>query len=113
MSRDVRLYLIDMRDSCARIVHHRSGMPRAVFFADAVVRDAVLWNLLVLGEAAKQVPEEVRAAYPLIEWRKIAGFRDVLAHGYFGLDEDIVWDVIETKVPPLLEAVEQALIALG
>lgn len=112
MSRDARLYLIDMRDACARILSHRGGASRELFFEDAVVRDAVLWNLLVLGEAAKQVPEEIRAAHSMIEWRKIAGFRDVLAHGYFGLDKDIVWDVIETKVPPLLEAVEQVLTSL-
>ena len=113
MSRDARLYLTDMRDACAPILNHRGGMGRELFFANGMLLDAVLWNLLVLGEAAKQVPENIRAANPTIEWRKIAGFRDVLAHGYFGLDEDIIWDVIETKVPQLLEAVEQALISLG
>ncbi len=113
MSRDTRLYLTDMRDACARILNHRGGTSREDFFANDMVRDAVLWNLLVLGEATKQVPESIRTEYPAIEWRKIAGFRDVLAHGYFGLDEDIIWDVIETKVPPLLEVVEQALISLG
>jgi uncharacterized protein with HEPN domain len=113
VSRDARLYLIDMRDACTRIMHHRGEIPRELFFVDDLARDAVLWNLLVLGEAAKQVPENIRVANPTIEWRKIAGFRDVLAHGYFGLDEDILWDVIESKIPPLLEAVEQALTSLG
>ena len=76
-------------------------------------RDAALWNLLVLGEAAKQVPERIRVENSAIEWRKISGFRDVLAHGYFGLDEDIIWDMIENKIPPLRKAVEQALTSLG
>ena len=113
MSRDARLYLIDMRDACSRIMHHRGGMPRELFFVNDLARDAVLWNLLVLGEAAKQVPETIRVANPTIEWRKIAGFRDVLAHGYFGIDEDILWDVIDTKIPPLLEAVKEAITSLG
>ena len=60
-----------------------------------LARDAALWNLLLLGEAAKQVPEHIRLEHSVIEWRKIAGFRDMLAHGYFWLDEDIIWDVIE------------------
>ena len=84
-------------------------MTRESFFADLMARDAVLWNLLIIGEAAKQIPDDIQAAHPLVEWRKIAGFRDVLAHGYFGLDENILWDVIESKIPPLLEAIEQAL----
>ncbi len=87
-------------------------MSREQFFANELVRDAALWNLLVLGEAAKQLPAHIRLANSAIERRKISGFRDVLAHGYFGLDEDI-WDVIENKIPPLRKAVEQALTSLG
>lgn len=104
MSRDPKLYLDDMRAACRRVIEHSAGMTRAAFFGDAKAVDAVLWNLLVLGEAAKNVPDEVRAEHPSLEWRKIAGFRDVLAHGYFGLDEDIVWDVLANKVPALLRA---------
>jgi uncharacterized protein with HEPN domain len=113
VSRDARLYLIDMRDACARVMHHCGGLSREQFFANELARDAALWNLLVPGEAAKQVPEHIRLEHSAIEWRKIAGFRDVRAHGYFGLDEDIIWDVIENKIPPLREAVKQALTSLG
>ena len=113
MSRDARLYLIDMRDACARVMHHCGGLSREQFFANELARDAALWNLLLLGEAAKQVPEHIRLEHSAIEWRKISGFRYVLAHGYFGLDEDIIWDVIENKIPPLRKAVEQALTSLG
>ena len=60
MSRDARLYLIDMRNACARVMHHCGGLGREQFFANELARDAVLWNLLVLGEAAKQVPEQIR-----------------------------------------------------
>ena len=113
MSRDARLYLIDMRDACTRIMQNCGSLSRDQLFANELARDAALWNLLVLGEAAKRVPEHIRLEHPAIEWRKISGFRDVLAHGYFGLDEVIIWDVIENKIPPLREAVEQALTSLG
>lgn len=113
MSRDARLYLVDIQDACRRIIDHRGEKTRESFFADPMAPDAVLWNLLIIGEAAKQVPDDVQAAHPTVEWRKIAGFRDVLAHGYFGLDENIVWDVIESKIPPLLEAIERALASRG
>jgi uncharacterized protein with HEPN domain len=58
----------------------------------------------VLGEAAKNVPDDFRSQYPNVQWRKIAGLRDVLAHGYFGLDKTILQDVIENKIPELLDA---------
>ena len=109
MSRDSRLYLEDMRDACERIAEHRAGGERRAVLGDPKTRDAILWNLLILGEAAKQVPTEITERHPAVEWRRIAGFRDVLAHGYFGLDDDILWDVISSKVPQVLGAVEIAL----
>jgi uncharacterized protein with HEPN domain len=96
-----------MRNACARVLHHSEGMSREQFFANELACHAVLWNLLVLGEAAKQVPETIRNGNAEIEWRKIAGFRDVLAHGYFGLDEDIIWDVVTNKIPALHKQIAQ------
>ena len=109
MSRDPRLYLEDIRDACERIAEHRADRDRQAVLGDPKTRDAILWNLLILGEAAKQVPSEITEHHPAVEWRRIAGFRDVLAHGYFGLDDDILWDVISSKVPQVLEAVKVAL----
>jgi uncharacterized protein with HEPN domain len=64
---------------------------------------AVMFNLFVLGEAAKGIPADVRARYAAVEWRGIAGLRDVLAHEYFGVDHEVVWDVIATELPGLIE----------
>jgi uncharacterized protein with HEPN domain len=57
-------------------------------------------NLEVIGEAAKNVPDEIRAKIA-VDWKKIAGLRDVLIHGYFGIDLEIIWDVVENKLPVL------------
>ena len=68
--------------------------------------DAVLRNLEIIGEAAKRIPPDVRLKMPEIEWMKIAGMRDWLAHAYFQVNADIVWDVIEHKLPELEQAIQ-------
>ncbi|MBI5434030.1 MAG: DUF86 domain-containing protein [Planctomycetes bacterium] len=101
MPRDVHLYLRDIATAIERTLGYCAGLDRGGFEADMRTVDAVCRNLEVLGEAAKKVPEEFRSAHPEIEWRKLAGMRDVLAHDYFQVDLDVVWDVVQNKLPEL------------
>jgi uncharacterized protein with HEPN domain len=79
----------------------------AEFFADDMVVDAVLRNLEVLGEAAKQIPPAVRERHPQVPWRRISGLRDVLVHAYFGLEEDTIWQIVSESIPALAQQLEQ------
>ena len=63
-------------------------------------------NLQVIGEAAKKLPSDVKRKYKSIEWKKMAGLRDIVVHDYFGINEDIVWDVIQSKIPELKQSIE-------
>lgn len=109
MSRDLRLYLEDIREHCGEILADTEGLTFDRFRTDRRTYKAVVYSLLVVGEAAKHVPPEVRARYPKVEWSNIAGMRDVLAHGYFALDDRIVWDAARSHVPVLHDQVEQML----
>ncbi len=102
MSRDPRLLLDDMIAACEKIRRYVAGRPRTVFESDEQARDAVLKNLEVIGEASKHLPTALKDAHPEIMWRDIAGLRDIIVHEYFGLDPDIVWDVVDQRVPFLL-----------
>ena len=101
MPRDFEVYLEDIRLAISKIQNYMDGVPRHAFEQDDRTLDAVIRNLEIIGEAAKMVPDSVRASYPTIEWRKIAGLRDILAHQYFEVDLDIIWDIIQNKLPEL------------
>src|SRR4029450_903370 len=101
VSRDWRLYMEDMLLCCSKVLDYTHGLDLPGFLANTMVYDAVIRNLEILGEAAKNIPDEVRVQYPQIEWRKIAGLCDVLAHFYFGLEDETLWDIVRNKVPTL------------
>jgi len=79
------------------------------FVEDEKTYDAVVRNREIIGEAAKNVPEDIRVRCPGIEWRKISGLRDVIAHEYFGIDNDILWDIIQNKVESLQQEVRRVM----
>lgn len=107
MSRDWKLYLDDIREACERVGRYVQEMEKTSFLSDEKTYDAVLRNLEVIGEAAKYLPEEVKAQHPEINWRKVVGLRDVIAHAYFGLNHAVLWDIVSRKVPELLECVRK------
>lgn len=102
MSRDESLYLADIEESCEKVLRFTKGMTYKEFVHDELHFDAVLRNLEVIGEAVKNISDETRQKYPQIKWRKIAGFRDIVAHEYFGVNEETVWDIVEKEIPVLL-----------
>jgi uncharacterized protein with HEPN domain len=77
------------------------GLRMEEFTANETLRRAAVRSLEIIGEASKKVPEEFRAKYPTIEWRAMSGMRDRLIHDYFGVDYELVWDVVQSRIPTL------------
>jgi len=91
-----------LQGSCA-------GLSLEEFMADETLRRAVVRSLEIIGEAAKKVTEEFRTIYPDIEWRAMSGMRDRLIHDYFGVDYELVWDVVQNRIPMLQRQISSIL----
>jgi uncharacterized protein with HEPN domain len=91
------------------LVQHTKTLSRLDFLENEVLLRAAVRSIEVIGEAAKQVPSDLQARYPQLEWRMMAGMRDRLIHGYFGVDYDIVWNVASHEAPVLRDQLEQIL----
>jgi uncharacterized protein with HEPN domain len=105
MSRNLTLYFDDILSSIDKIQRYTAGMTRETFVSDERTFDAVARNLQIIGEAVKNIPTEMRDQYSQIEWRKIAGLRDILAHTYFAVEDEIIWDIVQTKLADLRECI--------
>lgn len=88
-------------DEIEFILKHSKDLNIEALNKDEIMQRAIVRSLEIIGEAVKQIDEKFKKQYNDIEWKKIAGFRDVLIHRYFSLDWDIVWDVIQNEIPVL------------
>ena len=99
--RDDKLYLDDIWEAAGRIEKYTKGLTLEKLKKDDLVLDGVVRNLEIIGEAAKNIPAQIKEKHPEVEWRKITGLRDILAHEYFGIDLEVVWDIVKNKLPIL------------
>ena len=107
--KDYTIYLRHIVDCMDSIQSYAGEMSKEDFRADKMVQDAVIRNLEIIGEAAKQIPEDIRRKYPGIEWKKMAGLRDVLIHNYMGVDLDDIQKIVSARLPRLRAALKAIL----
>lgn len=100
------LYVADLVDNARAVREYLDGVTRERWDADRVLRDAVLYRMLLLGEIASTLPDDLRDRYPDVAWRQIRAFRNLAVHRYFSVDWAVVWKIAQEE-PPVLE--EQAL----
>ncbi len=113
MSRDWTFFLEDIQDACAKIAKYTSELSFEAFRTDEKTYDAVVRNLEIIGEATKSLPDEVLAMMPEVEWGKTIGLRNIIAHAYFGVNDQIIWDVVQNKIPVLKQTVDRLMTGLN
>ena len=109
MPREYKAYLRDILEAVRKIERYSEDISFEEFVNDELIQDGIVRNLEIIGEAVKHIPEDAKKDYPEVEWRKIAGLRDILIHAYFGIDVEVIWDIVKNKIPNLKEKIKKIL----
>ncbi len=101
MMKDHKIYLKHIIESIENVEDFTKDVSISDFLGSALIQNGVIRCLEIIGEAVKNLPMEFREKYPDIEWKKIAGLRDVLIHAYFDVDLDLTWEIVKDDLPDL------------
>jgi uncharacterized protein with HEPN domain len=107
--RETLLLLDDMLQSAKKIKRYTLDLDFNSFLSDDKTMDAVVRNFEIIGEAANRIDDDFRLKHSEIEWKRIRGFRNRIVHDYFGIDYEIVWEIIETYLDALIDWLEFAI----
>ena len=101
MKRDLSLFIEDILENINAIENFSKDLSEQELKEDKLKQYAIIRALEIIGEAVKNIPKNFREKYPDVKWAKIAGTRDMITHGYFGVDLNIVWNIIKQNIPIL------------
>ena len=107
--RNPRLLLEDILMAIGKIERYVRGLDEAGFLGDDKTVDAVIRNLEIIGEASRQLPEEYRSTHGDIPWQKMAGLRNRIVHDYIGIDQQMLWHIIQNEITPLKADIQSLL----
>lgn len=103
------LYLQDILESIQLIESFLQNVGKDDFLTDELRQSAVLYRLIVIGEASSNISDEIRNRYPQTPWKKIVGLRNISAHAYFSIDWEAIWATVKNQLNPLQKAVKEIL----
>ena len=109
MDRHYKLYIEDIELSMTRILEYVEGMDLKKFKQSHITVDAVVRNFEIIGEAAKKVPDSIKEKYPKVPWKKMYGLRNLISHEYFGVDYEMIWEIISSDLPSNLSDIKSIL----
>lgn len=107
MKKDPKIFLQHILESISEIEKDIKDVPENKFLKSIQIQDAVIRRLEIIGEAAKNIPGDLKKQYALVPWKKISGSRDVLIHDYFEVDIESVWDTITKDIPKLKKEIKK------
>ena len=107
MSASIENYLRHILDEIEYLLKESKDLNKENFIQNQTLMRAFVRSIEIIGEASKKIPEDIKQIYTDIEWKAIAGMRDRLIHDYFGVDYDIVWDIVTNKIPVLKQEIEK------